>query len=185
MWRTLLRELGEWRFQPRLRVAGAMVRLLPINSFAGVRTALYRAGGIQIEPRVSILGPIRLFGPGHFAGRLTLCQGCVIAPGVTFQLDADVVVGAEASLGPGVTLMTATHALGFGSKRMSSAVSSRPIRIEPGAWVGVGSLIMPGVTVGAGCVVSAGSVVANDAPPNVLVAGNPAVVVQQLPFGDR
>jgi maltose O-acetyltransferase len=183
--RTLRREVGGWRLQPRFRLFGAIARLLPANSFSGVRTALYRASGIRIEPRVSIVGSLHLFGPGDFAERLTLREGCVIASGVTFILDAEIDVGRDASLGPGVTLITATHAIGFGSKRMSAAVNARPIRVETGAWIGVGALILPGVTVGTGCVVSAGAVVTNDAPANALVRGNPAVKVEELPFGDR
>ncbi len=49
----------------------------------------------------------------------------------------------------------------------------------------MGSMVLAGVTVGRGCVVSAGSVVTQDAPPNTLVQGNPAVVAQNLPFGNR
>lgn len=44
--------------------------------------------------------------------------------------------------------------------------------------IGVNSIILPGVTVGDCCVVAAGSVVAKDAPPNTVVAGNPAKVIR-------
>jgi maltose O-acetyltransferase len=182
---TVLREFGAWRLRPRFRLCCAVARLLPANSFSGARTALYRAAGVRIEERVSILGRIHMSGHGDFVRRLTLQRGCVVAPDVTFKLDAEIVVEPDASLGPGVSLITATHVLGFGSRRMSPAVSAKPIRVETGAWVSVGALILPGVTVGAGSVVSAGSVLTQDAPANALVAGNPASVVQELPFGDR
>ena len=64
-------------------------------------------------------------------------------------------------------------------------MTPKPIVVEDGVWVGMHSLILPGVTLGRGCVVSAGSVVAQDVPPNTLVAGNPATVQQNLPFGNR
>ena len=45
--------------------------------------------------------------------------------------------------------------------------------------IGVRSIVLPGVTIGDHCVVAAGSVVTKNAPPNSLVAGNPAVVVKK------
>jgi acetyltransferase-like isoleucine patch superfamily enzyme len=55
-----------------------------------------------------------------------------------------------------------------------------PVVIEDNAWVTVGVIILPGVTVGRGSIVSAGSVVKNDVPPYTIVAGNPAKVVKDL-----
>lgn len=183
--RKLRREAGGFRPLVRLRLFSALASLLPDNAFNGLRTRLYRAGGLRIAPRVSILGPLRLVGDGDIRTRLTLEEGCTIAPRVTFGLDAEITVGKNASLGPGVIVYTATHAIGFGSRRMTPAATPRPIRIDEGAWVGMGSMVLAGVTVGRGCVVSAGSVVTQDAPPNTLVQGNPAVVAQNLPFGNR
>jgi acetyltransferase-like isoleucine patch superfamily enzyme len=68
---------------------------------------------------------------------------------------------------------------------MRPELVARPIVIDDGVWIGMHSLILPGVTVGSGSVVSAGSVVVESVPPNTLVSGNPATVVGQLPFGDR
>ena len=42
------------------------------------------------------------------------------------------------------------------------------------AWLGGGSIVLPGVSVGEAAVVGAGSVVTRDVPPGVTVAGNPA-----------
>ncbi len=49
-----------------------------------------------------------------------------------------------------------------------------PTRVESGASVGAGSIIICGVTLGANCMVAAGSVVTKDVPAQTLVAGNPA-----------
>jgi acetyltransferase-like isoleucine patch superfamily enzyme len=56
----------------------------------------------------------------------------------------------------------------------------RPVVIEDKVWIGSGALIMPGVTIGTGSVVSAGAVVMNSVPANVLVAGNPARQIRVL-----
>jgi acetyltransferase-like isoleucine patch superfamily enzyme len=64
--------------------------------------------------------------------------------------------------------------------RINTKSKSKPIVIEDGVWIGIGSIILPGVTIGAGSVVSAGSVVNNNVPKNVLVAGNPAIIIKNL-----
>lgn len=45
--------------------------------------------------------------------------------------------------------------------------------------IGVNSIILPGVTIGDHCVVAAGAVVTKDAPPNSVIAGNPAMVIKK------
>jgi acetyltransferase-like isoleucine patch superfamily enzyme len=46
------------------------------------------------------------------------------------------------------------------------------------AWIGMGSVILPGVRIGEGCVVGAGSVVTRDVEPFSVAAGNPARVLR-------
>jgi maltose O-acetyltransferase len=104
---------------------------------------------------------------------------------VVLGLDADISLGRNVSLSPGVILYTATHPIGFGSQRMLPYTDSKPIVIEDGVWVGMQSLILPGVTLGHGSIVSAGAVVSESVPPDALVAGNPATVRDSLPFGNR
>jgi acetyltransferase-like isoleucine patch superfamily enzyme len=55
-----------------------------------------------------------------------------------------------------------------------------PVIVGKDAWIGIGAMILSGVTVGEGSVVSAGSVVTRDVPPHYLVAGNPARHIKEL-----
>lgn len=48
------------------------------------------------------------------------------------------------------------------------------IRIHDNCFVGVNSIILPGVSIGPNSIVGAGSVVNKDVPPNTVVAGVPA-----------
>lgn len=182
---ALRRDMGKSRHSPRLQILGRAARLLPPNTFSSLRARLYRMAGVQIAPGAAILGALELLGDGDIAPRLQIAEGVVVSPRVTLGLDADIVLEKNVALGPGVSLYTATHAIGFGSRRMNLKVTAKPIRIEEGAWVGLQSIVLAGVTIGRGSVVSAGSVVTQDVPPNTLVVGNPAVVVQNLPFGNR
>jgi len=61
-----------------------------------------------------------------------------------------------------------------------SNVKSAPIKICDKVWIGFDCLILKGVTIGEGAVVGAKSVVAKDVPPYVVVAGNPAKIVNTL-----
>lgn len=55
-----------------------------------------------------------------------------------------------------------------------------PVRIRDNVWIGMGAVILKGVEIGENSVVAAGAIVTKSVPPNVVVAGNPAVVVKQL-----
>ena len=179
-----LRSLANsWR--PRLLFWAACAALLPDFTMAALRTYCFRKAGCDLTPQVALLGRLKLVGAGAIATRLHAREGCVIAHNVTLGLDADIWPGRNVSLRPGVVLYTATHPIGVGSQRMLPYTQAKPITIEDGAWVGMQSLILPGVTLGQGAVVSAGSVVTSSVPPNTLVAGNPATVQAVLPFGDR
>ena len=51
---------------------------------------------------------------------------------------------------------------------------TKPIVIEEDVFIGVRTMVLPGVTVRKGAIVGAQSVVTKDIPPNVVFAGNPA-----------
>jgi len=59
-------------------------------------------------------------------------------------------------------------------------LKTAPVKIGDNVWIGMNAVILKGVTIGENSVVAAGSVVTKSVPPNVVVAGNPAVVVRQI-----
>ena len=59
-------------------------------------------------------------------------------------------------------------------------VSTEPIHIADGAWVGASAVILPGVRVGRNAVVAAGAIVTDDVPDFSVVVGNPARVVRRF-----
>jgi acetyltransferase-like isoleucine patch superfamily enzyme len=59
-------------------------------------------------------------------------------------------------------------------------LKTAPVKIGDNVWIGMNAVILKGVIIGENSVVAAGSVVTKSVPPNVVVAGNPAVVVRQI-----
>lgn len=170
---------------PRLHFANLLCRVLPPASLSTLRAAIYRRIGFAIAPRVAFLSAIRVIGKGQGVyGRLVIGEGTLIGLHPVFNLDDTITIGRNVSLGPSVSIFTSTHLLGPSSRRMNPGVITRPVVIEDGVWVGVGSLILPGVVIGRGSVIGAGSVVTESVPPNMLMVGNPAKPVQELPWPD-
>jgi acetyltransferase-like isoleucine patch superfamily enzyme len=59
-----------------------------------------------------------------------------------------------------------------------------PVNIKKGAWLGIGAMILPDVTVGEYSVIAAGSVVIKSIPDRVIAGGNPAKVIKEIDLGD-
>ena len=93
---------------------------------------------------------------------------------------APIEIGDDVQIGPAVQLYTAQHPLDPVVRR-SGLECARPIRIGHDAWIGGGTVVLPGVTIGARSVVGAGAVVVHDVPPDTVVVGNPARVIRTLP----
>lgn len=186
--RKLEREFRNLRAaaHPRLALVNAACRLLPDFWSGVVRARLYRRIGFDVDRHAAVLGNLDLpSGLPGFYGKLHIGAGVVVGTHVTFNLDAAVQLGRNVSIGPFVKIYTGTHQIGPGSNRRRPEVLARPVVIEDGSWVGLGAIVLPGVTIGHGSIVAAGAVVSQDVPPNSYVEGNPAKVVRQLPFGDR
>jgi len=63
------------------------------------------------------------------------------------------------------------------ANRINTTSKAKPIHIGDNVWIGLNSIILPGVTIGSGSVIAAGSVVTSSIPPMVVARGNPAQVI--------
>ena len=168
-------------FHPRVFVSGLVAGLLPRYVATRLRVAILKTGGWQIGPRTLLADVPRFSGNGPITQRLTIGADSWINVGCFFELNDTISIGDRVGLAHEVMCLTSTHKLGSAERR-AGALTTAPIRIESGAWIGARSILLPGVTVGEGAVVAAGSVVSKDVAPNTLVAGAPAeVVVKRLP----
>jgi acetyltransferase-like isoleucine patch superfamily enzyme len=77
-----------------------------------------------------------------------------------------------------------THNKPLSYHRFLSEAFLAPVIIKKNAWVAIGVIILPGVTIGEGAIVASGAVVSKDVPPNTLVGGIPAKVIKEFEMKD-
>jgi acetyltransferase-like isoleucine patch superfamily enzyme len=94
--------------------------------------------------------------------------------------DATITLGDHVVVAANVSLQAATHVPGSATRRALGPYS-HSIAIGDGCWIGVGAIILPGVTVAPGCVIGAGAVVTKSTEPNGVYAGVPALRIKDLP----
>ncbi|WP_210480597.1 DapH/DapD/GlmU-related protein [Naasia sp. SYSU D00948] len=130
--------------------------------------------GFHLE-RANIHHGVRWWG----SGRVVLGARAFINRYCTINHSAEVRIGRNATLGPEVLLITASHDVGDAAKR-SGRDYSAPIRIGEGAWLGARVTVLPGVAIGEGAVIAAGALVRSDVPPHELWGGVPARRIRTL-----
>lgn len=82
-------------------------------------------------------------------------------------------------MGPDVVILTHTHNIDRVDIPMGKQ-GSRVARVIIGddVWIGMRSIIMPGVKIGNGAVIGAGAVVTKDVPDFAIVGGVPAKIIK-------
>lgn len=124
---------------------------------------------------VAVFGKFTVVNPA----RVKIGRNCAINHGVYIlgrcgiDIGDDVVLSANCMIIDGTL---ATRSLDSGARNYVD----KPVRIEDGAWIGAGAIILPGVTIGIQSIVGAGSVVTRDVPDGCVVAGNPARVIKKF-----
>jgi maltose O-acetyltransferase len=87
--------------------------------------------------------------------------------------EGGVSIGSDVHIAAHCTISSMTHPTDPDERR-SGRVEFAPVRIEDGAWLGAGAIVLPGVTVGDSAIVGAGAVVTSDVPAGATVVGIPA-----------
>jgi acetyltransferase-like isoleucine patch superfamily enzyme len=99
----------------------------------------------------------------------------IMSAGYYIQAINGVIIGKNTLFGPGVKIISANHDK-FDYKK---TVLSKPIKIGEECWIGANAIILPSVEIGDRVVVGAGSVVTKSFHGDVIIAGNPAKVIQK------
>jgi acetyltransferase-like isoleucine patch superfamily enzyme len=102
------------------------------------------------------------------AERIRIGARCIVSHQVTLA-DSDF-----HPLDPEERIRDAVANAPYGDKALRPPIVTRPITIGDDCWIGIGAIILKGVTLGRGARVEPGAVVTRDVPEGAAVAGNPA-----------
>jgi acetyltransferase-like isoleucine patch superfamily enzyme len=121
-------------------------------------------------------------GGGYFEYKVNISfKGtCYIGPHAYWSGKGGIEIGNNVIFGPNTTIWSTSHnihskkSIPYGDK---SEDLNAPVKIGDNTWIGLGAIILKGVTIGEGAVIGAGSVVTKDVPPCAIVVGNPGKVI--------
>lgn len=99
--------------------------------------------------------------------------------GVNCFVHGPLKIGDNVMMGPDVTILTHTHNIERTDIPMGQQGSrTAEVVIGNDVWIGMRSIIMPGVRIGDGVVIGAGAVVTKDVPDFAIVGGVPARIIK-------
>jgi acetyltransferase-like isoleucine patch superfamily enzyme len=139
----------------------------------GEGTVLMNAQNIRLRCNVEIRRNAIL--NGYNGKGIEIGRGSWIGEGCYLHGAGGITIESMVGIGPFVKILTSQHKGDDISKPvMLTELEFEEVKIETGADVGMGSIILPGVTVGGYAIVGAGSVVTKNIEPYAVYAGNPA-----------
>jgi len=115
--------------------------------------------------------------PGE-EGFIKIGDYCLLCPGVRISAATEITIGDSCMVAQGASIADSDwHGVYDRSQPVGQTAA---VRIGNNAWIGDSAIVGKGVAIGDNSIIGAGSVVIKDVPPNVIAAGNPAVVVKKL-----
>jgi acetyltransferase-like isoleucine patch superfamily enzyme len=181
----------------------APVRLLTARLRRAYLQGLYRLGGIEainrrllrvsraedilrqfgasVGAETVLYGPLVIHNAAEDYSNLTIGKLVHIGRLVVLDLAEQVVLGDEAVIAMGTTILTHSD---IGERPLATRFPriTAPIQIGTGAFLGANVTVLVGCNVGRGALVGAGSVVTRPVPDDAVVAGAPA---RPLPVAAR
>ena len=119
---------------------------------------------------------------GYYKNEMSIGDETWIGQQSFFHSAGGLTIGTRVGIGPGVRIITSVHEeAGRGVPVLFAPVAFAPVCIEDDADIGVGAVILPGVTIGRGAVIGAGAVVNRSIEPYAIAAGVPARVMRKRP----
>ncbi len=134
---------------------------------------LSQVTGSPIDETVTVFPPIHI----NYGRHLSIGKNVFINFDCTFLTLGGVTIEDNVLIGPGVKMLSEGHPLNPEDRQ---TLVPGKIHIKQNAWIGAGSIILPGVTIGENAVVAAGAVVNRDVPANTVAAGVPAKTIKTI-----
>ena len=118
---------------------------------------------------------------GYYQNAMTIGNNTWIGQGCFFHSAGGITIENDVGIGPGVKIITSTHALEDKMKPiLHQRLKLEPVRVDAGSDIGVGAIILPGVRIHRGAQIGAGAVVTQDIPSHAIAVGSPAKVIEYI-----
>lgn len=153
-----------------------LLRLLPETRCFSIKRILLRLAGYEVEHGVRVCSSARFLGAGH----IILGEGTWVGHESMLVSTSLISIGAQVDIAPRVYIGTGTHLIDSVSARTAGQGISKEVVIEDGAWIGAGSLLLPGTRIGRKSVIAAGAVVTGDIDSLCIAAGIPAKSIKTI-----
>ena len=146
---------------------------------------IFENGVLAFHPETIELGDNVYIGhytilKGYYRNRMVIGDGTWIGQQCFFHSAGGLTIGAEVGIGPGVKIVTSAHNLEELDKPiLHSAIDFAPVQIGDGSDIGIGAVILPGVSIGRGVQIAAGAVVATDIEDYAIAVGVPAKTIRK------
>ena len=159
----------------RFGFIGAPIWKMAINDYLSCKRLRVNSGvPWPVSSRISVVHPENItFHPDD----LNNFQGF----GNYFQAIGHITIGKGTYIAPNVGIITSNHSI----TDLDKHDTSEPVNLGNNCWIGMNSMILPGVVLGEKTIVGAGSVVTKSfSEGNCVIAGNPAKLIRKLDFDE-
>jgi len=141
----------------------------------GDRVRLYSFTDLNVEPG----GTLSIGDDSIVVGATFMCaQKITIGKRVVISYNVTIADSDFHPTDPAARKLDAIANSPHGDKGLRPYIETSPVEIGDGVWVGIGAIILKGVTIGAGARIGAGAVITHDVPQSAYYAGNPARAVK-------
>lgn len=116
----------------------------------------------------------------YFGDGRNIVMGDYSQLGINCKVENDLVMGDYVLMGPEVVIYSSMHEYKDINVpiMMQGSKEKKPVVIGNDVWIGLRSVIMPGVKIGDHAIIGSGAVVTHDVPKYAIVGGIPAKVIR-------
>lgn len=170
---NLIKKIFRYLYEQRVLINGKYIKRFEYSSSRHLQKVVSKGNNVRCEKGFRIYN-------GH--GQIKLGNDVYLSNSLLNAGDdiGKIVIDDSVFFGHNVQIYARGHDYyKYGIQRQLSIIE-KPVHIEYGAWIGSGSIILPGVIIGKNSVVGAGSVVTKNVPAYCIYAGNPARLIKRI-----
>ena len=119
--------------------------------------------------------------------KLTVGKNVIIGPNFTGFIADNVTIGDRCLFAGNVSLISENHGINpeTSDSYQKEPLTTGPINIGEGCWLGQNVVVLPNVTIGERCIIGSNSVVNSDIPAYSIAVGAPAHIIKTYNFQEH